>query len=137
MKPASCAEADVLARRIEAFLKGEDIRFSLSEVRLQNCPVFQRKVLTAEHAIPRGWVSTYGLIAGHLGHPGAARAAGNALAKNPFPVVIPCHRAIRSDGSLGGYQGGAKMKRALLEMEGIAFRDPGHVHTRDFYYSSK
>jgi methylated-DNA-[protein]-cysteine S-methyltransferase len=137
LKAVSCETADILARRIGAFLKGEDIRFALHEIRLEHCPVFQQKVLTAEHAIPRGRVSTYGLIAGHMGHPGAARAVGTALAKNPFPIVIPCHRAVRSDGNLGGYQGGTEMKRALLGMEGVTFRDPQHVSVRNFYYSSK
>ena len=79
----------------------------------------------AEYRIPRGRISTYGRIAKHIGAPGAARAVGTALATNPFPIVIPCHRALRADGGVGGYQGGAKMKRSLLEMEGIAFDDSG------------
>jgi len=137
LKADSCEEIDAFAGRIKAFLNGEDIRFSLDKIRLEDCPVFQRNVLAAEHAIPRGRVSTYGLLAGHLGHPGAARAVGTSLAKNPFPIVIPCHRAVRSDGSLGGYQGGREMKRALLEMEGVAFRDPDHVHIRNLFYSLK
>ncbi|MGA3208274.1 MAG: MGMT family protein [Syntrophales bacterium] len=52
----------------------------------------------------------------------------------PFPIAIPCHLAIRSDGALGGYQGSLKMKRTLLAMEGVAFRDAGHVATRRFFY---
>jgi len=54
-----------------------------------------------------------------LGKPNAARAVGAALAANPFPLIIPCHRVIRADGSLGGYQGGLKMKQALLRIEGV------------------
>ena len=53
---------------------------------------------------------------------------------NPFPIIIPCHRAIRSDRSLGGYQGGLEMKRTLLEMEGIEFDDTKRIATKDFFY---
>jgi methylated-DNA-[protein]-cysteine S-methyltransferase len=88
----------------------------------------------AEREIPRGWVSTYGRIATHLGVPGGARAVGGALARNPFPIIIPCHRAIRSDGSLGGFQGGPDMKRALLEFEGVGFSSTGRVAAERFYY---
>jgi methylated-DNA-[protein]-cysteine S-methyltransferase len=132
-----CPEIKILLDGIEAFLNGEAIRFSLDGVRLDLCSAFQRKVLLAEYGIPRGNVSTYKLIANTLGNPNGARAVGTALATNPFPVVIPCHRAIRSDGSLGGYQGGLKMKRRLLEMEGIAFRDAGHPAPRSFFYEDQ
>jgi methylated-DNA-[protein]-cysteine S-methyltransferase len=131
---SSCPEINAQASQIEAFLNGEDIRFSLDLVRLDLCSAFQRQVLRAEHAIPRGKVSTYNLIARRLGNPRGARAVGTALATNPFPLVIPCHRAIRSDGGLGGYQGGVRMKRALLEMEGVAFRDAEHVASAEFFY---
>jgi len=57
-----------------------------------------------------------------------------ALARNPFPIIIPCHRAIRADGKLGGYQGGVAMKRKLLEMEGITFDDSGYVTARRYFY---
>ena len=88
----------------------------------------------AEYGIPRGWVSTYRRIAGYLGVPDGARAVGNALANNPFPIVIPCHRAIRSNGELGGYRGGLEMKRKLLEMEGIEVSASGRVITDRVYY---
>jgi len=134
---SSCAEIDAFVGQIEAFLSGEDIQFSLDAVRLDLCSSFQQKVLRAEHAIPRGRVSTYNLIAQHIDNPKGARAVGTALATNPFPIVIPCHRAIRSDGALGGYQGGLAMKRTLLEMEGITFRDADHVATREFFYEEQ
>jgi methylated-DNA-[protein]-cysteine S-methyltransferase len=124
---SSCAEVDVVADQIAAFLSGDDIRFSLEIARLDLCSTFQQRVLRAEHGIPRGWVSTYRRIAGYLGNANAARTVGTALATNPFPIIIPCHRAIRSDGTLGGYQGGLEMKRALLEMEGIQFNATGRV----------
>jgi len=98
------------------------------------CSDFQQDVLRAEHGIPRGSVSTYQRIANHLDRPKGARAIGTALATNPFPIIVPCHRAIRSDRSLGGYQGGLEMKRTLLEMEGIDFDDTGRVVTMDFFY---
>jgi methylated-DNA-[protein]-cysteine S-methyltransferase len=90
--------------------------------------------LRAEHGIPRGSVSTYQLIAAHLGRPKGGRAVGNALANNPFPIIIPCHRAFRSDRSLGGYQGGLAMKRALLEKEGIGFDRTGRVQAMRWHY---
>jgi methylated-DNA-[protein]-cysteine S-methyltransferase len=130
----SCREIDDTMDQIESFLSGEDILFSLHGLCLDRCSSFQRSVLLADYAIPRGRVSTYQRLAKHLGNPKGARAVGTALAKNPFPLIIPCHRAIRSDGGLGGFQYGLKMKRALLELEGIAFRDNEHVATLDFFY---
>jgi len=79
-------------------------------------------------------MSTYQRIASYLGNANGARAVGTALANNPFPIIIPCHRAIRSDGTLGGYQGGLEMKRALLEMEGVLFNTLGRVVTEEFFY---
>jgi methylated-DNA-[protein]-cysteine S-methyltransferase len=66
--------------------------------------------------------------------PGAARAVGTALARNPFPIIIPCHRTVRSNGDLGGFGGGLKMKRELLELEGVQFSTTGRVLTDRFYY---
>ncbi len=59
---------------------------------------------------------------------------GGALLRNPFPIIIPCHRAIRSDGELGGFQGGLKMKQALLELEGIRFSSTGKVLAPSLFY---
>jgi methylated-DNA-[protein]-cysteine S-methyltransferase len=132
---ASCAEIDALGLRIEAFLAGEAVAFSLDLAALRTRPPFQRAVLRAEHAIPRGRVSSYGLIAARIEAPAAARAVGQALASNPFPLIVPCHRAVRSDGALGGFQGGPAMKRALLEREGVAFDGAGRVAVRRFHYS--
>lgn len=134
---SSCLTIDTLMNQVIAFLNGEDIRFSLDIARLDLCSDFQQKVLHAEYTIPRGRVSTYQLIAKHLGHPKATRAVGTALAMNPFPILIPCHRVIRSNQTLGGYQGGLKMKRALLEMEGIPFKNGDGVATTNFFYRNK
>ncbi len=131
---ASCPEIDMLINQIKAYLSGEDVRFSLDILRMDRCTSFQEKVLRTEFAIPRGRVSSYGLIAKHMNKPGAARAVGTALATNLFPIVIPCHRAIRSDGHLGGYQGGLPMKRQLLQVEGVKFYDKNHLSTKTFYY---
>ncbi len=131
---ASCAEIDAVARDIQAFLAGEDIAFSLDLVDLKRRPPFQQCVLRAEHRIPRGSVSTYRLIAEHLGKGNGARAVGNALAHNPFPLIVPCHRAIRTNLHLGGFQGGLAMKRALLEREGVSFDHKGRVVGARFHY---
>ena len=130
----SCPPITELGDRIQSFLKGEAIALGLDIVALEGRSEFQRGVLMAEHGIPRGWVSTYGRIARHLGVPGGARAVGRALATNPFPIIIPCHRAILSNGGLGGFQGGQKMKRALLKMEGIEVSHAGKVLTNRIYY---
>jgi methylated-DNA-[protein]-cysteine S-methyltransferase len=126
-RPGSCPAIDRLASTIERYLAGRRVTFDLGLLDFAQCSSFQERVLRAEYAIPRGSVSTYGRIARHLRAPRAPRAVGRALATNPFPIVIPCHRAVRSDGSLGGYRGGVPMKRALLEMEGVTVTPSGRV----------
>ncbi|HET8524897.1 MAG TPA: methylated-DNA--[protein]-cysteine S-methyltransferase, partial [Thermomicrobiales bacterium] len=79
---------------------------------------FTRSVLDATAEVPFGQVRTYGQIAERIGRPRATRAVGNALHRNPIPLIIPCHRIVRSDFSLGGYAGGAAMKEQLLHLEG-------------------
>lgn len=123
-----------LGDRVQCFLEGEAVVFDLEMIALEACGEFQRHVLLAEYGIPRGWVSTYGRIARHIGLPGSSRAVGRALATNPFPIIIPCHRAVRADGAIGGYQGGSGMKRALLAMEGVEFRGKGMVLMQRVYY---
>jgi methylated-DNA-[protein]-cysteine S-methyltransferase len=76
------------------------------------------------------------MIARHLGSPSGGRAVGRALATNPFPLLIPCHRAVRSTGELGGYQGGVDIKRRLLEMEGVEFTTSGKVVMDRIFYSA-
>jgi methylated-DNA-[protein]-cysteine S-methyltransferase len=127
LRRGSCPEIAELGRRIEGCLRGEAIPFDLGILALADSSDFQRAVLLAEAGIPRGWVSTYGRVARSAGFPGAGRAVGRALAENPFPIVIPCHRAVRADGDLGGFQGGRAMKRALLLLEEVAFTKTGKV----------
>ncbi len=83
---------------------------------------FQKKVWNELKKIPKGEVRTYKEIAVAIGKPNSARAVANACGKNPTPIEIPCHRVIRSDGSLGGYsgKGGVSTKRKLLKREGIS-----------------
>ncbi len=83
---------------------------------------FEKNVLKRVREIPSGKVMTYKDVAKDAGYTGASRAVGNVMAKNPFPFLIPCHRVIRSDLSLGDYsRGGKKVKKRLLEREGIEF----------------
>jgi len=89
-------------------------------VQLERVKPFQRRVLVAALAIPRGRVATYQRIAQDIGAPGAARAVGTALAKNPIPVILPCHRVVRADARLGEYSGGgAPLKARILRWEGV------------------
>ncbi len=134
---SSCMEIDALADSITACLEGAPVQFSLDIVDLSSFTKFQKSVLLAQYAIPRGSVSTYGLIASHVGVPGGARAVGNVMACNPFPIIIPCHRTVLSNFSLGGFGGGAAMKRALLEKEGIVFDEAGKVICNRLQYSQK
>ena len=96
----------------------EEVRKPL--VMAQGTP-FQHKVWAALRTIPRGEVRTYTDIAVQIGHPSSARAVANACGKNPYAPEVPCHRVIRSDGSIGGYsaEGGPEKKRAMLAKEGV------------------
>ncbi len=80
---------------------------------------FSRKVYDLCRRVPRGRVITYGDLARKIGHPGASRAVGNVLHKNPFAPVVPCHRVICRDGRLGGYRQGQSKKATLLRAEGV------------------
>ncbi len=81
---------------------------------------FQQSVLSEAARIPRGQVRSYGWLADHVGNPGAVRAVGSTMAKNPLPLIIPCHRVVRSDGRIGNYSlGGPHRKWELLEHEGV------------------
>jgi O-6-methylguanine DNA methyltransferase len=87
---------------------------------LRSVTEFERAVLLKALEIPRGELRTYGWIAAQIGRPGAVRAVGSALRKNPVPVLIPCHRVVRSDGAVGEYAlGGSDAKRRMLASEGI------------------
>ena len=96
-------------------------------VDLRSVTAFQRMVLEATARIPRGQVRPYGWLARMVGAPGAARAVGSTMARNPVPLIIPCHRVVRSDGRIGAYSlGGPGRKRVLLRHEGA---DPDLLET--------
>lgn len=122
-----------ICTRMSNLLQGKPVALSLDRLDWSMTYPFQQRVLRMEHRIPHGMVSTYGRLARKLGHPRAARAVGTALARNPFPIIIPCHRAIRSDRSLGGYAGGLEMKKKLLELESVEFDRNGRVVTARFW----
>ncbi|MBN2102000.1 MAG: MGMT family protein [Candidatus Aenigmarchaeota archaeon] len=84
---------------------------------------FSEKVFKAVKRIPKGSVSTYSEIAEIIGNPDASRAVGNALNKNPTPIIVPCHRVVRSDGKAGGFAKGTKKKIELLRKEGIEIKN--------------
>jgi len=88
-------------------------------------PKFHQEVWTACAEIPKGQVRTYGWLARRVGRPGAARAVGQALGRNPFAPTVPCHRVVSADGKLTGYSGagGIAAKRRLLVAEGVPLRD--------------
>jgi methylated-DNA-[protein]-cysteine S-methyltransferase len=110
-----------LAAAVSAHLEG---RKRFRGVDISWLPDFQRRVLEKTAEIPRGEVRPYSWIAKELGRPGAARAVGSALGRNPIPFVIPCHRVVRSDGSFGEYSGGGpEVKVRLLEWEGVPVRE--------------
>lgn len=86
---------------------------------------FTRKALQVCARIPYGKTLSYGEVAARAGSPGAARAVGQAMSKNPFPIVVPCHRVLASNGKLGGFSGGLHFKRALLDLEGAEAKPNG------------
>jgi len=106
-----------VARDLARYFSGESVDFGRYDVDLSGYTEFERRVYAATRRIPPGEVRTYGDIARAIGKPGASRAVGNALGKNPACIVIPCHRVVASDG-LGGFTGGLAWKRRLLHLEG-------------------
>ncbi len=112
--------------QLREYFEGERYTFSLP-VDLGGVTEFTRSVLERTIHIPYGKVETYGDVASGIGKPKASRAVGNALGRNPVPVIIPCHRVVRSSGAMGWYTGGPEIKRALLGIEGVAYGDRDHV----------
>jgi methylated-DNA-[protein]-cysteine S-methyltransferase len=110
------AALDLVARELDEYFAGGRTTFDLPIDWALVTP-FARRVLGATARIPYGAVATYGQVAADAGSPGGSRAAGNALGSNPVPIVIPCHRVVRSGGALGGYTGGVARKELLLGIE--------------------
>jgi methylated-DNA-[protein]-cysteine S-methyltransferase len=114
-----------IQEQITAYFKGSGINFSLDiPITLDGFSGFSLAVLTACRNIRFGRTITYAGLAKRAGRPAASRAVGNALAKNPLPLIIPCHRIIRSDGKTGGFSapGGITLKKRILEFEHRALR---------------
>ena len=103
-------------KEMSGFFKGSDKGFK-QKVKFLKGTDFEQDVWNALNEIPFGETRSYKWIAERVGSPGASRAVGQALSKNPIPIIIPCHRVIESDGSMGGYSGGINTKVRLLEME--------------------
>ncbi|MHA2140402.1 MAG: methylated-DNA--[protein]-cysteine S-methyltransferase [Candidatus Thorarchaeota archaeon] len=128
---SSGEEVSELRSRIQDFFLGKEEGIPLSLIDTSALTPFQLSVLREDHAVPRGKTTSYGRIASHL-KSRAVRAVGNALARNPFPLVMPCHRAVRADRSLGGFGGGLDMKKRILSMEGVEFDSSGRVLSEHF-----
>jgi methylated-DNA-[protein]-cysteine S-methyltransferase len=110
------ARLDAARRQLDEYFAGERTDFALPlDWRLSSG--FRARVLRAIAAIPYGSTGTYRSVAAAAGTPNAVRAAGSACATNPIPIIVPCHRVVRSDGTMGRYGGGEAAKRALLEHE--------------------
>ncbi len=107
-----------VSEEIEAYLRGELKHFSVGVDLTSVRASFHRLVLEALCAVEYGETTTYGQLARGVGRPGGPRAVGQAVGMNPIAILIPCHRVLASDGSLGGYSAGLERKRALLHIEG-------------------
>ena len=105
------------------YFSGSRNAFDLN-VDLYGITPFTQHVLDATSQVSYGRVTSYGRIAGEIGNPKASRAVGNALGRNPIPIIIPCHRVVRSNGDLGWYTGGSKIKLSLLGIEGVRYASP-------------
>ena len=107
-----------LQKQIIAYFAGKPARFNTPLV-LDSLSPFARKVLDACRKIPSGKTVSYSQLAGMIGKPRASRAVGSALARNPIPLIIPCHRVIHSDGSLGNFSapGGTDTKKKMIDLE--------------------
>ena len=105
-----------LAERIAAYLEGKRVQFEC-ELDVSHAGSFDRRVWAAAREIPYGEMETYGGLAARIGCPRGGRAVGQALGRNRIPLIIPCHRILRSNGGLGGFGCGLDWKRRLLDLE--------------------
>ena len=129
-KAANVRRADPSFRLLHGFLEGNGKAANPRNLDLSNVSTFRKNVYKLLCKIPRGRVTTYGAIAGRLGGRRYSRAVGTAVAKNPFPLLVPCHRVVPVSGRVGNYGMGSRepstgtyMKRRLLELEGVKFQD--------------
>jgi methylated-DNA-[protein]-cysteine S-methyltransferase len=117
-----------LTEKFQDYYSGKETTFP-DELDFSNASAFQKLVWQAARLIPYGETGSYGWIARQIGKPKAARAVGQALGKNPFLIVVPCHRVIAGDGTLGGFGGGLAMKQALLGLENTPLQYRAHAPT--------
>jgi methylated-DNA-[protein]-cysteine S-methyltransferase len=117
--PAQRAILDQAHRELDEYFAGERTAFGVP-LDWGATGSFHRRVLEATAAVPYGETTSYGAVAARAGSATATRAAGSALAINPLPIVVPCHRVLPASGTLGRYRGGPEAKAALLELEGAA-----------------
>ena len=108
--------SSALARELDQYFRGRRSAFDI-DVDLSGLTLFQRRVLAQTAKIPFGDLRTYRAIAKRIGNERASRAVGGAVGANPVPIIVPCHRVVATDGTLGGYAGGLAAKRTLLEIE--------------------
>jgi methylated-DNA-[protein]-cysteine S-methyltransferase len=112
------ARLDAVRRELDEYFAGRRTEFD-TPIDWAQLAGFTRKVLRATARIGYGKTGTYASVASRAGSPRAVRAAGNALGANPIPVIVPCHRVLRTGGALGGYAGGPERKEYLLRLEGV------------------
>ncbi|MHB8104329.1 MAG: methylated-DNA--[protein]-cysteine S-methyltransferase [Dehalococcoidales bacterium] len=110
-----------LILQFKAYFYGQRAEFP-DKLDFDGATDFQRAVWEATKRIPYGQNKSYAWVANKIGKPGAARAAGQALGKNPLPIIVPCHRVLSSDGALGGFSGGLAMKKRLLKLEKQSYK---------------
>ena len=108
-----------LAEDLRRYFAGDRVDLRRHPIDLSELPPFCRRALLAARSIPYGQTRSYRWVARRAGSPAAARAAGQAMARNPIPLVVPCHRVLGAGGALTGFGGGLATKRALLELEGV------------------
>ncbi|MBN1871881.1 MAG: methylated-DNA--[protein]-cysteine S-methyltransferase [Candidatus Omnitrophica bacterium] len=123
---SQCKGVDALLRGIRRYFKSGSIGFDLSDTHMAGRSKFENNVYKATAHIPPGKVASYRTLAS-MCDCRSARAIGRVMAKNPYPLLVPCHRVIHSSGKIGGFQTGPLMKRRLLELEGVKFDESGTV----------
>jgi methylated-DNA-[protein]-cysteine S-methyltransferase len=120
-----------LVTRLQCYAAGNDERFDDVPLDLSHLSHFQSRVVRCCRRIDRGRVRTYADLAAAAGSSGAARAVGNVMSHNRYPIIVPCHRVVGSAGSLGGFSArdGINMKRRMLQMEGAQVKEPRNIRT--------
>ncbi len=124
--------SDRLLETLKAVYDGEDVSLSF-EILMDHLSSYAQKVLKCVSAVPVGYFTTYGAVAKACG--GSARAVGQIMSKNPFPPLIPCHRVVRSDFSVGGYGGGKEVKWGILQREDRGYTESKRIKIGDGFLS--